>query len=100
MLLLWRAESAGQLYGWSEKQRHFIFEQLSDWQQSRYTILDAQYNFYTKNDLEEMWRSSSGTPHEHDDFYIDKDGIPHWDVSDPARYLKQYKARVTIEFET
>ena len=100
LLLLWRAESAGQLYGWSEKQRHFIFEQLSDWQRSRYTILDEQYNFYTKNDLEEMWRSSTATPHEHDEFYIDKDGIPHWDGSDPARYLKQYRARVNIEFET
>ena len=32
-------------------------------------------------------------------FWVDKDGVPHWDGSEPARFLKQYKARVSVEFE-
>jgi hypothetical protein len=36
----------------------------------------------------------------HEVLYVDKDGIPHWDGSIPAKYLKQYKARVDVEYES
>ena len=61
---------------------------------------DQKEYYYTQHEIKEMWRSSTATSHEHDEFYIDKDGIPHWNGSDPAKYLKQYKSRVLIEYET
>jgi hypothetical protein len=36
----------------------------------------------------------------HDMFFVDKDGIPHWDGSDPAKYPKQYKAGVDVKYES
>ena len=56
---------------------------------------------YDEHENDQMWRSAERpTTHKDDVFYIDKDGVPHWDGTDPAKYLKQYKARVMIEYET
>ena len=41
---------------------------------------------------------TSSTSWKEEDFYVDKEGIPHWDGVD-MRHLKQYKARGTIEYE-
>ena len=43
-------------------------------------------------------RMTSSTSWKEEDFYVDREGIPHWDGVD-MRHLKQYKARVTIEYE-
>ena len=65
------------------------------------TIHGKEYELYYEHEYEEMWRSAErSTPHKDETFYIDKDGIPHLDGTDPAKYLKQYKARVLIEYET
>ena len=65
------------------------------------TIHGKKYELYYEHEYEEMWRSAErSTSHKDETFYIDKDGIPHWDGTDPAKYLKQYKARVLIEYET
>ena len=61
---------------------------------------DQKEYYYTQHEIKEMWRSSTATSHEHDEFFFDKDGIPHWNGSDPAKYLKQYTSRVLIEYET
>ena len=58
-----------------------------------------------------MWRkrSSAGSHHGRDrgdryqdanegDFWIDKEGIPHWNGID-TKHLRQYKARVRLEYE-
>ena len=42
----------------------------------------------------DQYRSTS-----EEDFWIDKEGIPHWDGVD-LRHLRQYKARVRLEHET
>ncbi len=36
----------------------------------------------------------------HDVFFWDKNGVPHWDGSDPAKYPKQYKARVDVKYQS
>ena len=65
------------------------------------TIHGKKYELYYEHEYEEMWRSAErSTSHKDETFYIDKDGVPHWDGTDPAKYLKQYKARVLIEYET
>ncbi len=45
------------------------------------------------------WRRGEATV-SHDVFLVDKDGIPHWDGNDPAKYLKQYKARGDVRYES
>ena len=65
------------------------------------TIHGKEYELHYEHEYEEMWRSAErSTTHKDETFYIDNDGVPHWDGTDPAKYLKQYKARVMIEYET
>ena len=40
-----------------------------------------------------------GDREEDRDFWIDKEGIPHWNGVDMV-HLKQYRARVRLEYET
>jgi hypothetical protein len=45
------------------------------------------------------WRRGEATS-SHDVFFVDRNGIPHWDGSDPPKYLKKYKARVDVGYES
>ena len=47
-----------------------------------------------------MTSSTAWSPkHGDDDFYVGKEGFPHWDGVD-MRHLKQYKSRVLVEYES
>ena len=50
------------------------------------TIHGKEYELYYKHEYEDMWRSAErSTSHKDETFYIDKDGVPHWDGTDPAK---------------
>lgn len=47
------------------------------------------------------WRGSGAAGSSSEDiFWIDREGIPHWDGREPVKYLKQYRTRAMVEYES
>ena len=49
------------------------------------------------------WRptpAAGGSAGSNEDFWADKEGIPHWNGRQSERHLKQYKTRVLVEYES
>ena len=49
------------------------------------------------------WRptpAAGGSAGSNEDFWVDKEGIPHWNGRQSERHLKQYKTRVLVEYES